>query len=66
MERQFGDSTLDTHANHKGEWCLYESRLCQESLGCNRCQIHIDMQEKWHVRQLAELNRIFSGGDKEV
>ena len=64
MERQFGDSTWDTHANHKGDWCLYESHTCQEGR-CVDCEIHVVMQERWHVRQLAELNRIFSGGDKE-
>jgi hypothetical protein len=37
MERQFGDSTWDIYANHKGDWCLYESHTCQIKTGCVNC-----------------------------
>ena len=64
MERQFGDSTWDTHANHKGDWCLYESHTCQIKTGCVNCEIHLQIQKKWHSKQLAELDRIFSQNAK--
>jgi hypothetical protein len=47
MEWSFGDDSWDNYANHKGNWCLYKSQLCQENLGCTRCQIYIDAKEKF-------------------
>ena len=63
MERQFGDSTWDIYANHKGEWCLYESHTCQEGR-CVDCEIHQQIQKKWRSKQMAELDRIFSQNAK--
>ena len=47
LEWSFGDDSWNIYANHKGNWCLYESKLCQESLGCNRCPIYINAKEKF-------------------
>jgi hypothetical protein len=60
MESRFGDACWDIYENHKGDWCLYESHTCQEGR-CADCFIHQTVKEKWHKKQLAELDKIFSG-----
>jgi hypothetical protein len=47
MNKSFGEELWDIYANHKGEWCLYKSQLCQEGI-CNNCQIFWDAEQKWH------------------
>jgi hypothetical protein len=47
MEQRFGEVAWDILANHKGEWCLYKSQLCQEDSGCINCEIHREAENKW-------------------
>jgi hypothetical protein len=46
MEWAFGDNSWDIYANHKGSWCLYRSKICQEGR-CVDCGIYIDSKEKF-------------------
>jgi hypothetical protein len=58
MEQQFGEAGWDIYANHKGEWCLYKSQLCQEGV-CFSCEIHREAEEKWRElldKMIAKLN----------
>ena len=48
MEQQFGDKSWDIYANHKGNWCLYRSILCQEG-SCVDYVIHAEAEEKWRI-----------------
>ena len=57
MEWAFGDNSWDIYANHKGDWCLYRSQLCQENSGCSRCQIYIDAKEKFDTLKIKFLKR---------
>jgi len=63
MNEKFGDPCWDIYANHKGEWCLHESHTCQEGR-CIDCCIYRNTEKKWHERQLAVLDRMFSQGSK--
>ena len=47
MEWAFGDDSWDVYAIHKGNWCLYKSKLCQEDSGCINCGIYIEAKEKF-------------------
>lgn len=46
MENRCSDIAWDVYTNHKGSWCHYKNQFCQENLGCNRCQIYLDLKEK--------------------
>jgi hypothetical protein len=46
MEWSFGDSSWDIYENHKGNWCLYRSKLCQEGR-CVDCNVYIESKEKF-------------------
>ena len=48
MEQSFGDAGWDILLSHKGDWCLYESRICLESSGCINCEIYKKADNKWH------------------
>jgi hypothetical protein len=48
MENKFGDAHWDIYSNHKGNWCLYRSMVCQEGV-CSGCQIHLEAEEKWRI-----------------
>jgi len=46
MGQQFGEVFWDIYHSHKGEWCLYASKLCQEGR-CADCEIYINAKEKF-------------------
>ena len=46
LEWSFVDDSWDIYANHKGNWCLYESKLCQEGR-CVDCLTYINAKEKF-------------------
>lgn len=60
MEQQFGEREWDIYAVHKGEWCLYRSKLCQEDSGCINCGIRQEIEEKF--RALAKTFKKMSEG----